>query len=371
MAAHKLGISIYPEHSTPDLDKAYITKAHENGFTRIFTCLLSVNGDKERVISEFTDIISHANQLGMEVMVDISPRVFKQLDISYDDLSFFAKLGAYGIRLDMGFTGQEESNMTFNPHGLKIEINMSQDVHYLNNILDYRPNKDNLLGSHNFYPHRYSGLSYDYFVKCTERFKEARIRTAAFVSSNAATFGPWPIMEGQPTLEMHRTLPLSTQVKHLVYGELIDDVIIGNAYASEDELIAIGKLLQNKKFTLDAVLYDSITALEKVIVTEELHFYRGDVSDYFIRSTQSRVKYRAETFKATYTPNIRRGDILIENEGYGQYKGELQIALKDMVNEGKTNVVGRMKEEEILLLDYMKPWTKFEFNILETIATPK
>lgn len=76
--------------------------------------MLSVEGDKEQIMREFKETIAFANQLGMEVMVDISPRVFGDLDISYNDLSFFADLGAYGIRLDMGFTGNEESIMTYN-----------------------------------------------------------------------------------------------------------------------------------------------------------------------------------------------------------------------------------------------------------------
>lgn len=103
--------------------------------------------------------------------------------------------------------------------------------------------------------------------------------------------------------------------------------------------------------------------LEKKIVLQELHFYRGDVSDYMIRSTQIRVKYKHEQFKPTPTPHIRRGDILIENELYRQYKGELQIALKDIENPGKTNAVGRIVEEEIFLLDYLEPWDKFRFEL--------
>lgn len=360
---HKLGISIYPEHSTPEKDKAYISLAHRYGFTRVFTCLLSVNGDKEQILREFKETISHANALGMEVMVDISPRIFAALGISYDDLSFFDALGAYGIRLDMGFTGSEEAAMTFNPYGLKIEINMSNDTNYLNNIMDFQPNRENLIGSHNFYPHRYAGLSYDYFVKCSERFRGFQIRTAAFVHSNDATYGPWPVMEGLCTLEMHRELPIETQAKHLLATKLIDDIIVANAYASEKELASLSAVLAAEKFGLRMTLHDTITPLEQKIVLEEPHFYRGDVSDYFIRSTQSRVKYREEAFKPTYTPNIKRGDILIENELYGQYKGELQIALKDMENRGKTNVVGRIHEDEIFLLDYMEPWTKFEFMV--------
>ena len=45
--------------------------------------------------------------------------------LSYDDLSFFDEMGAYGVRLDIGFTGAEEAKMTRNPYGIKIEINMS------------------------------------------------------------------------------------------------------------------------------------------------------------------------------------------------------------------------------------------------------
>ena len=34
-----------------------------------------------------------------------------------------------------------------------------------------------------------------------------------------------------------------------------------------------------------------------------------------------------------------------------------------MKNYGKTNVVGRIVEEEKFLLDYIKPWSKFGFKL--------
>ena len=103
--------------------------------------------------------------------------------------------------------------------------------------------------------------------------------------------------------------------------------------------------------------------MERIIVAEEPHFYRGDISEYMIRSTQSRVKYKSEAFPKGNTRDIKRGDIIIENEAYGQYKGELNIALKDMKNSGKTNVVARIREEEIFLLDYLQPWENFQFEV--------
>ena len=78
--------------------------------------------------------------------------MFDQLGISYSDLSFFAELGADGIRLDVGFDGLTEAKMTNNPYGLKIELNVSNDIAYLENILSHQANKSALIGCHNFYP---------------------------------------------------------------------------------------------------------------------------------------------------------------------------------------------------------------------------
>lgn len=53
--------------------------------------------------------------------------------------------------------------------------------------------------------------------------------------------------------------------------------------------------------------------------------------------------------------------MIIDNDGYGQYKGETQIALKEMKNDGRVNVVGHIAEDEMFLLDFIKPWSSFKF----------
>lgn len=353
-----LGISIYPEKAGFEENLSYLRLAHKYGFKRVFTCLLSVSGNKEKIVREFKDILGEADKLGMEVIADVSPSVFGELGISYSDLAFFADINVYGIRLDMGFSGLEESIMTFNPYGLRIEINMSNGTKYIDNIMSYKPNINNMLASHNFYPHRYSGLSYDHFIKCSKQFKKYGIRTAAFISSNSASFGPWPVNEGLCTLEMHREMPITAQAKHLWATGLIDDVIIANCFASEEELRELGEL-DRDILSFEVELEDNIPETERSIVLDELHFNRGDVSEYLIRSTQSRVKYKGHEFPPFNTPDIKRGDILIDTSLYGHYAGELQLARKDMKNSGKTNVVGRIKAEEHFLLDYVEPWMKF------------
>lgn len=355
----KLGISIYPMHNSVNEIKKYIDLAAKYNFKRVFTCLLSVEGEKERIVKEFKEIIEHANKYNMEVIADISPRVFKELGISYEDLSFFKEIGVYGIRLDEGFTGLEESIMSFNKEGLKIELNMSSGTKYVDNIISYKPNINNILGCHNFYPHRYTGLSYEHFIKTSEQFKKLGIVTAAFISSSSAQYGPWPVSEGLCTLEMHRELPIVAQAKHLLATNLIDDIIIANSFASEEELKKLSEIDQNC-LTFNCELNEMISEIERKIVIDEFHFNRGDVSDYVIRSTQSRVKYKDHDFKVFNTPDIKRGDIIIESSLYGHYAGELQIAKRDMKNSGKSNVVGKISQDEMFLLDYLESWQKFK-----------
>lgn len=362
--SRKLGISIYPDKSSLEEMKTYIEQASQYGFSRIFSCLLSVNKPKEAIKEEFLEINTFAKDLGYEVIVDVSPRVFGELDISYQDLSFFKEINADGIRLDVGYTGNEESLMTFNPENLLIEINMSNDTHYIDTVMDYQPNRFNLVGCHNFYPHNYAGLTFDHFIKTSENFKKHGLRTAAFISSQVeGAFGPWPATEGLPTLEMHRNMPLHVQLKHMISLDAVDDIIISNCYPSFEELESIANVnLDLLNFNVELV--DGIPEVEKTIVTDFLHFNRGDTNGYMVRSTQSRVKYKGHNFEVFNAPEVlKKGDLVIESSLYGHYAGEIQIVKQDMINSGKSNVVGHIVKEEQFLIDSLKPWQKFRFTL--------
>lgn len=359
----KLGISIYPEKATFEELQDYIKMAEEHGFTRIFSCLLSAEEEKSEIIEKFSKVNNYAREKGFEIIVDVSPRVFDKLEISYDDLGFFKEIGGDGLRLDLGFTGSEEALMTFNEYDLSIEINMSNNVHTIDTIMDYQPNQYKLLGCHNFYPHRYSGLGLKFFKETTERFAKYGLRTAAFITSqNEDTYGPWPVTDGLPTLEMHRNLPLDVQLKHYIALNLVDDIIISNCFPSAEEMAGV-KNLDPNLVTFDVVSYEGLPEVENNILFDTLHFNRGDVSENMIRSTQSRVKYKGHTFEVFNTPDvIKKGDIIIESSEYGHYAGEMQIALSDMENSGKSNIVGHIRKEEQFILDEIKPWQKFRLR---------
>lgn len=355
-----LGISVYPDHSDSEKDKAYIELASHYGFSRIFMSMLEVTEGKAAVQHKFKQLISFAKKLGFEIVLDVAPTIFDELNISYDDLTFFSELGADGIRLDLGFDGNKEAMLTFNPYGIAIELNMSNDVAYLDNILTYKANNPFLYGCHNFYPQAGTALPLDFFSACSERFKRAGIRTAAFITSQAGTIGPWDINDGLPTLEMHRHLPVEVAAKHLYATELIDDVIIGNAYASEAELRCLSEV--DRYQTVFSIEFSKeSSSLEKEIVLNEQHVRRGDITDQVIRSTEVRKKYKMTTNpEHTNQGEFQIGDIVIGNDRFGKYKNELQVVLKPHRDERK-NKVGEIIAEERFLLSYIHPWTKFKF----------
>lgn len=359
----RLGISVYPEQSTPEQDLAYIRKAGSLGYKRVFTCLLSA-GDKtrEQVTGEFRLLADTAHEWGMEIIPDVSPAVFSKMNISYEDLSVFQEMHVDGIRLDEGFDGMKESLMTYNPQGLKIELNASTQLVYVENIMDHHPDRSRLVTCHNFYPQQYTGLSLSHFNKCNEKMKSMYLTVAAFISSNRDdTYGPWPVNEGLCTLEMHRGLPISFQARHLFATGMVDDVLIANAYASDEELEACAAVNPHI-LTFGLIREKELTDTEqKILDYGPKHVVRGDMSEYMVRSTAPRVTFEAEPIPAGNTRDLKRGDVVILNDGYLKYKGELHIVLKDMPNDGRKNVIGRLPEYEHVLLDYVKPWKVFAF----------
>ena len=197
---HRLGISVYPEHSTQEKDFAYMELAAKYGFSRIFTCLLSASSDPEVIKREFGAFLKKAHELGYEVAADTNPQVFQNLGASPDNLEIFHQLGLDIIRLDGHFDELQDVLITRNPYGIKIEFNGSSDAD-VERLIRHGADRRNMIICHNFYPERYSGLSQKTFDRFNAKCTSLGMTTAAFVSSQAEhTFGPWEVYQGLPAL---------------------------------------------------------------------------------------------------------------------------------------------------------------------------
>lgn len=358
-----LGIALYPDKTTYEEDVAYLKLAQRYGYQKVFMSMLQIDiQDPQKSIRRLKESITFANELGMLVMLDIHPMVFDYLKMKEDDLSYFHNLGVKILRLDSGYNGRTEAMMTHNPYGITIDVNMSNDTHYFNLIRDYRPQYQNLSASFNFYPQRYTGLSLETFQRCSKHFENAHIPTAAFITSQEAEVTPWPVSDGLCTLEVHRDLPIDVQIRHMKMLNCVDDIIIGNAFASEEELKIVQEIMSSPVDYLHVTFYEDVSELEKRMICT-IHDYRGDASEYVIRSSHHKQKYAKESIVPhQHMRNIQRGDILVLNDDYGQYKAEIQIALKERIGDPRINVVGRIKEDEMILLDELKPFQVFELK---------
>ena len=66
------------------------------------------------------------------------------------------------------------------------------------------------------------------------------------------------------------------------------------------------------------------------------------------------------------TTNRGIGSITMNNNGYGRYRGEVQITLCDLPADERVNVIGQVVEEDWLLLSYLKPGQKVKLVHVKT-----
>lgn len=357
-----LGISIYPNKDNVEEILEYLNTSSKYGVKRIFTNLLEADEEKDVIVDRFRSVNTRAHELGMEVIIDVSAKLFGDLDIDYEDLSFFNDMAVDGVRIDEGFDGSIEAEMTRNKYGLKIEINASVDSPYVDQILYHRPRMENLITCHNFYPQKYTGLGLDYYLEVSEKLKARNLKVATFITSQSENaYGVWKDSEREPTLEYQRELDLQTQYKHLLAFGVTDDIIISNCYATEDELRSLREI-DNSKIQFTVIPRSDMTRIEENILFRYEHFVRPDMSEYVIRSTKPRLDYSSTTIPYNESPEIlKRGDVVILNDNYGRYKGELHIVMNDVQNDKKRNLVGRIVDEDMVLLDFLCPNKSFEF----------
>ncbi|MCR8967775.1 DUF871 domain-containing protein [Streptococcus zalophi] len=360
----QLGFSLYPETHTPEEIHDYIDLLHRYGAKRLFMSWLQNADKQEETFKNYQKIIHYSNEREINVVLDVSPTVIKSSGWQNHLIEMASQLGLSGLRLDEALPLEEIVTLTHNPYDIKIELNMSTDKRLLTALLDENAKSSNLIACHNFYPHEFTGLSLDYFIEMSQFYKSHGIKTAAFVSAQSANEGPWPLSEGLPTLEKDRHLPIRSQIKFMKATGLIDDIIIANQFISEKELETCVEIFKENCISLDVKSIVSLTPIEKEII-QFPHHYRGDRSDYVIRSTQPRLVFAEESIpKRQDNKDVRRGSIIIDNDLYTRYKGELQIALTSFKISEKANLVAQIIPEDVVLLSYLDPWQDFRLNLL-------
>lgn len=383
----RLGVSLYPEQENlEDIDR-YLAMASKYGFTKVFTSLFSVEGTKEEIIRYFKDFTAIAHKYGMVVSGDANGEFFKKMDGTETNLEAFKEMGIDIIRMDFSFNDERDAILINNPDGIGIEMSTGQ-IKVIDQAIANGANPHNLSTCHNFYPERYTAPSLEAINDINEYWKKKGIPVAIFISSQEkGTHGPWPVSDGLPTIEEHRNLPIEVQLKHCLALKNVDEILIGNAYASEAEFQAIDRVMKAAfinipmdpkmgwiaqylphgdvfRMPFHIHLAEGVTDIEKeVLFGYPAHNDMGDCLNYMLRSRFTRMLYKNASIpeRPSGKTHYTRGDVVIVNDNLAHYRAEIQIVLKDMEVDGQRNLLGRIDEKELMILDHMGAGDIFAF----------
>ena len=337
----------------------YMREAKKNGFTEVFTSMHIPEADYEIIKSDIKALLNEAKELGMSVSVDISPNTFDLLEIEKNDFKRLKEYGIGTVRLDFGYSIDEIAKLTNNNYGLAIQLNASTlNKDMLLELESKNANFSNITACHNYYPRENTGISERLFIERNNEFKKRGIKVSAFIPSHNKMRGP--IYEGLPTLEKHRWKSPYTSAKHL-FCLGTDTVYFGDLKASYNELHEVGGIKTPFEFRIKI---ETLNEEIKSYLLSNIFSQRMDEAEEVVRVEESRyyfnnknpVKFKKEEIKARI-----RGSITIDNEKYLRYMGEMQILKADLLSDERVNVVARIKEEDLFLLDYIKGGDKLNF----------
>ena len=386
-----LGITAYPDLSPIEKIRDYFQLASRYGASRAVSSMLSVEGSREEIIEYFRKFIFYAHEYGMKVSLDVNTGFMKKMGQSYEDISLFHEIGCDTIRLDGSYGAEDDYIMTQNPYGIEIEMNASsgrveKEIAFFS---EKGVGSDRVRLCHNLYPQRYTGLKWKDFLKKNRTLRKYGYSIAAFVSSNAPnTHGLWGAEDGLPTVERLRDLPIDLQARIMLATGGVNEIMIGNAYASEKEFEALSDMLKPPKPITSSKIYEKIKAygpntapfgpckrlkviLEKDITPVEkenlLEFVpqldNGDSSEWIWRSRYGRLvnegrmipprPYEGEFFPV--------GSVVIVNDTNRHYSGELQIVKEPIINDGKRNLIAKLAPHEEMMLELIQANDLVEF----------
>ncbi|MDA2704317.1 MupG family TIM beta-alpha barrel fold protein [Bacillus cereus] len=354
-----IGVSIYLSKERVEKQEEWLKVAKENGFTSIFSSL-HIPEDDPNTYKELIQILGkQALAHEMELMVDVSPKSLHHLGLTYENVEELLDWGITGLRMDYGIAPKEIASVS---HKMKVALNASTITKpFWKELLAEHIRVENVEAWHNFYPRPETGLAKSFLQKQNQYLQKCGIKTMAFIPGDAEKRGP--LYEGLPTLEKHRNMrPLEAYLE-LVQDCGVDKVLIGDISASLESMQEVASASRG----IIPLRYKSfITDKEVLKVVEQVHTNRLDPARDVIRSVESREGNRV-VLQPMHTIVRKKGSITIDNELYGRYAGEMQVATHDLPVDEKVNVVGIVVEEDVSLLPYIGAGKMFQIFLCDRI----
>ncbi len=379
-----IGVSVYPDIRPLEEIKEYLRLASKYGVTKVFSSMFSVEGTNEEILDYFRDLIECAHENGMAVSLDVNHSFIRQLGASAQDLKLFHEIGCDILRMDIPYGDDNDLDLCNNPYRIGIEFNASFGaMDHMKDLVNKGVDPKNVTMCHNFYPQRYTGMKWQKFLNINRSIREAGdFRIAAFIAShNQNTHGVWDAKDGLPTVERMRDMSVDLAARVMKACD-VDEVLIGNAYASEAEFRALQEVMapvavddnspavrlmkmfaggaeyrMPKTNAVRVKTSPDLSAIEKTVLFDYYpHVDIGDSSEWIWRSRMPRFIYKNETFvpRAFEGEYFQPGDVVMVNDNYKHYASEVQVVLKPVINDGTRNYIGHIADDEMTILELTK-----------------
>lgn len=354
------GIALYPGLDNSEEENLLLLQtAAQIGIKRIFTSFHIPETNVINLKKELKTLLVTARQYDMEVISDISPATVKLLGMEEFSLKAFKNLGITTLRLDCGYNVREIAIMSQNNQDIKIQLNASTFTEeMLFALKSFAVDFDKIEALHNFYPREGTGLGEEALVKQNQFLHSYGISVGAFVPSQNRKRGP--LKAGLPTLESGRYLDVSLGARKLI-ALGVDSVFIGDSLPTRDELEVLGGLKFNQVILRMQVLTQNAQVRE---ILQHTFTARIDEARDAIRAEEGRLLFCGMDLEPENTIERSVGSITLDNRGYGRYMGELQIVKRAQAADKRTNVVGKILQNEADLLAFITPGRKYGFDII-------
>lgn len=338
-----LGYSVYP--STWIENRKQLSSLFLEG-SAVFTSLHISEEMDESYVNKVEKMMDFLKETGYQVIADVSKRsleVFQENDL----ISLAERLKIDILRIDYGFSEEE---MLKTAEKVPVCLNASTITEDFAEKLKETGNR--FYAMHNFYPRPETGLDDEQFIERNEMLRKYGIDVMAFIPGNNLLRGP--IYEGLPTLEKHRGVMPYQAFIEMQNRYDIREIFIGDGVLSDEEAQELRILLEEKVYPIKANLEKENEGLLGSDFT-----VRIDSPKEIIRIQESReYATKGEIIKARSTHERSRGSITMDNEKYRRYTGEVQIMRRDFKRDERVNVIGKVKDSYLDVLDLIPNGSK-------------
>ncbi|WP_125605374.1 MupG family TIM beta-alpha barrel fold protein [Lapidilactobacillus bayanensis] len=331
-----IGVSLY----FTDYKLDYLKEAIRLGVKAVFTTIVmpEESYDGSEFKQRLHDFLELANEHNIEVITDISERIYDKLGIK--SIFELKNLGFSSVRVDSGFGSADEIKELADQ--FQVYLNGSHlKEETLASYQSIGTDMSHISVMHNFYPRVNTGLREDMFNRVNRMFKRYGCRIVAFIPGDKNFRNP--VFMGLPTLEKHRGINPYAAYLELKYLN-VDDVFIGDTEADYNTLSLILKSNESKVTELSAYLLPKYRYLYDQVLD-----VRDDLSPDVLRIR----KIDNRQIEPNHLLNRLAGSITIDNKLGNRYEGEINLIKHELPMENSVNVIGHIDPELIYVLDIL------------------